>query len=148
MNFFCKYRTASFVVFIIFSAMCIPAYSQCHGLHAGITSTIVGQKSGDTNAPYVMLSFTLVNDSQSALNVTASSWKIVVNGVELPDSDYIFGNGAMPANGWNVLQPGEHYELGKGLPIAKYFPHSGNYKVSWRGKEFESPVVTIAISNP
>ena len=40
--------------------------------------------------------FLLVNDSGSSLDVAANSCKIVVNGAELADSGWIFGNGPMP----------------------------------------------------
>jgi hypothetical protein len=54
--------------------------------------------------------------------VQAGSWKIVIDGVELQDSD------------WKTLEAGQNYELGKGLPTSKYFPKAGEHKLSWRGR--------------
>jgi hypothetical protein len=48
-------------------------------------------------------------------------WQIVVDGKELSDSDYFFGNGPQPDGGWGILNPGESYEFGKELEISKYF---------------------------
>jgi hypothetical protein len=95
-----------------------------------------------------MLGFMLVNDSDSAMDVTAGSWQIVIDGVELRDSDWIFGNGPGPVGGFRTLQPGEYYQLGKALPIDKYFPNAGEHRISWKGKGFRSPTVTIKIDVP
>jgi hypothetical protein len=89
----------------------------------------------------------LVNDSDSSVDVAAESWKIIVNGAELPDSGWIFGNGPMPTTGWTHLSPGEHYELGKALSLAQYFPQPGEYRISWKGKSFQSPAITLKLSN-
>jgi hypothetical protein len=88
-----------------------------------------------------------ITDSDSAVDVKAGSWKIVIDGVELQDSDFIFGNGPMPMGGWTTLQAGQYYELGKALPISKYFPREGEHKVSWKGDRFRSSTITIKISN-
>jgi len=136
------------VRFTIFVAISIPALSQCAGLHGGITAQLVQLKPGYTEPAHVQLTFLLINDSDSPLDVAAASWKIVVDGVELADSDWIFGNGPMLTDGWKPLQPGQYYELGKVLPVDKYFRRSGEHKVSWKGKDFQSATITVKISNP
>lgn len=126
---------------------CTPAHGQCAGLHAGITAQFVGLNSGYADRA-ISLNFLLVNDSDSAVDVTAGSRKILIDGVELPDSDWIFGNGPAPVGGWSALQPGGHYELSKALAIDKYFHNAGQHRVSWRGKGFRSPTITIKIDVP
>ena len=129
-------------------AFCNPAHAQCAGLHAGITAQLVELKPGYTEPAHVLLTLLLVNDSDSAVDVTASSWRIVVDGVELQDSAWIFGNGPTPQGGWSTLQPGHYYELSKALPIDKYFPNAGEHRVSWRGKVFRSSTITFEINVP
>ena len=89
--------------------------------------------------------FLLINDSDSAVDVKARSWKIVIDGVELQDSDWIFGNGPMPTGEWTTLEAGQSYELGKALPTSKYFPEAGEHKVSWRGDGFRSSTIAIKV---
>src|SRR6266478_9940544 len=131
------------MAFTICLAVRVPANAQCAGLHAGITAQLVQLKPGYTEPAHIQLIFLLINDSDSPLDVDAASWKIVVDGVELSDSGWIFGNGPMPTDGWNSLQPGQYYELGKALPVDKYFPHAGEHKVSWRGQGFRSATITV-----
>jgi hypothetical protein len=115
----------------------------CPGLHAGIRAEIIPPF---TETPSVMLTFVLLNDSETPVDVEAGSWRIVVNGSELKDSGMIFGNGPMPVGGYRVLKPGEIYELGTALPIAEYFLPNGQYKVSWKGAAFQSPTITVTIT--
>jgi len=135
------------VLLTVFVATFVPAHAQCRpGLHAGIRAQIVPLKGGYTEPAHVQLSFLLLNDSESLVDVVASSWKIVVDGVELPDSGFIFGNGIAPGGGWKTLRPGEHYSLGRSLPLDKYFTHRGEHRVSWRGEGFQSPTITVQIT--
>jgi hypothetical protein len=115
----------------------------CPGLHAGIRAQIIPP---NTETPSVMLSFILLNDSETPVDVEAGSWRIVVNGSELNDSGMILGNGPMPVGGYQVLKPGETYEFGKVLPIAEYFLPDGQYKVSWKGAAFQSPTIIVTIT--
>jgi hypothetical protein len=115
----------------------------CPGLHAGIRAQII---SSNPETPSVMLSFLLLNDSETPVDVEAGSWRIIVNGSELNDSGMIFGNGPMPIGGYQVLKPGESYEFGVALPIAEYFLPNGQYKVSWKGAAFQSSTIMVTIS--
>lgn len=96
----------------------------------------------DTN---VQLLFALVNDSGKPLDCKARSWRIVINGNELADSGWIFGNGPGPVGGWGTLRPGESYEFGKALPLLRYFSAPGTYEVSWHGETFHSPTVVFRV---
>jgi hypothetical protein len=117
----------------------------CTGLHAGIRAQIIPPY---TETSSVMLSFVLLNDSETPREVEAGSWRIVVNGHELNDLDtqQIFGNGPMPVGGYRVLKPGETYEFGKALSISQYFLPNGEHRVSWKGAAFQSPTITVTIT--
>jgi hypothetical protein len=93
-----------------------------------------------------MLTFILLNDSDAPLNAVEGGWRIVIDGKELKDSDFIFGNGPGPVGGYGILKPGESYELGKGLELSRYFPEEREYKVSWRGKGFQSSTITVRVT--
>jgi uncharacterized protein affecting Mg2+/Co2+ transport len=93
-----------------------------------------------------MITFVLLNDSDAPINTVARSWQIVIDGKQLTNSDSIFGNGLQPVGGWGVLKPGESFQFGKGLALSNYFPDEREYKVSWKGKGFQSS--TIIVRNP
>jgi hypothetical protein len=118
----------------------------CKGLHAGIRAEVVRRDAPYTESPFVMLSFILLNDADTPLDSSARSWKIVIDGKEQTDSGWIFGNGPQPEHGWGTLNPGESYELGKGLQISKYFPEEREYQVYWKGSGFQSSVVTVKVA--
>jgi len=123
------------------------AGKNCGGLHAGIRARLIGREPPATHPAFVMLSFVLLNDSDTPLNSTDQGWKIVIDGKDLSDSDWIFGNGPAPGGGWGTLTPGESYEFGKELEISKYFPGEREYKVCWKGKAFQSSTITVKISD-
>ena len=118
----------------------------CGGLHAAIRAELVRRDPPYTQPPFVMLSFILLNDSEVPINAVEGGWRIVIDGKELKDSDFIFGNGPHPTGGYGTLKPGESYELGKGLELSRYFPEEREYKVSWKGKRFQSSTITISVS--
>jgi hypothetical protein len=115
----------------------------CRGLHAGIRAQIMGP---NIETPNVALSFILLNDSEAPVDVEAGSWRIVVDGTELKDSGFLFGNGPHPEGGYRVLKPGESYEFGKALSIVDYFLPNGEHKVSWRGAGFASSTISVTIT--
>jgi hypothetical protein len=118
----------------------------CGGLHAAIRGELVRRDPPYTQPPFVMLTFILLNDSDVPINAVEGGWQIVIDGKELKDSDFIFGNGPGPVGGYGVLKPGESYELGKGLDLSRYFPEERTYKVSWKGKGFQSSTITIRVT--
>jgi hypothetical protein len=122
-----------------------PSRQQCHGLHAGIRAELVRQKPPFTQPSYVMLTFLLVNDSEASVDVAPETWAVVINGKETKDSGMLLGNGPVPADGWKALKPGDHYEFGRGLELARYFPQSGEHQVSWKGQNFESATIIVKI---
>lgn len=94
-----------------------------------------------------MLTFILLNDSERPINAVEGGWKIVIDGKELEDSDFIFGNGPQPGAGWGTLRPGESYEFGKALELSRYFPEEREYRVSWNGKGFQSSTITVKVTS-
>lgn len=116
----------------------------CTGLHAGITAQMMQVTQGYSE-PSVMVAFHLLNDSETAQTTAPESWKIVIDGKELSDSGWIFGNGPEPVGGYGTLATGSTFDFGTALPIAKYFPEIKEYRISWRGSHFQSPTVTFRI---
>lgn len=94
-----------------------------------------------------MLTFILLNDSERPINAVEGGWKIVIDGKELEDSDFIFGNGPQPGGGWGTLRPGESCEFGKALELSRYFPEEREYRVSWKGKGFQSSTITVKVTS-
>src|SRR5690349_20874079 len=90
----------------------------CVGLHAGISAQLT-QGYGE---PSVMVTFLLLNDSETTRGAAPESWKLVIDGKELEDSTFLFSNGPGPIGGYGSLAPGATFNFGKALPIAKYFP--------------------------
>jgi hypothetical protein len=118
----------------------------CGGLHAAIRGELVRRDPPYTQPPFVMLTFILLNDSEVPVNAAEGGWQIVIDGKELGDSDFIFGNGPGPVGGYGILKPGESYEFGKGLELSKYFPEERDYRVSWKGKGFQSSTITVTVT--
>jgi hypothetical protein len=118
----------------------------CGGLHAAIRGELVRRDAPYTQPPFVMLTFILLNDSEVPVNAVAGGWQIVIDGKELKDSGFIFGNGPGPVGGYGILKPGESYELGKGLELSRYFPEEREYRVSWKAKGFQSSTITVTVT--
>ena len=113
----------------------------CTGLHAGITA----QLTQGYSEPSVKVAFLLLNDSETAQSTAPETWTIVIDGKELSDSGFILGNGPGPTGGYRTLAAGSTFDFGKALPIAKYFPETKEYRVSWKGGSFQSPTVVVRI---
>jgi len=118
----------------------------CGGLHAAIRGEPVRRDPPNTEPPFVMLTFILLNDSDAPMNAVEGGWQMVIDGKELPDSGVIFGNGPGPVGGYGILKPGESYEFGKGLELSRYFPEEREYQVSWKGPGFQSSTITVAVT--
>jgi hypothetical protein len=134
---------ASLIPFI--AAQTTPEHN-CGGLHAAIRGEVVRRDPPYTQPPFVMLSFILLNDSERPINAAEGGWQIVIDGQELKDSDFIFGNGPAPTGGWGTLRPGESYEFGKALELTRYFPEEREHRVSWKGKGFRSSTITVKVT--
>ena len=95
------------------------------------------------------ISFGLVNDSDIIADTDFGSWKILINGQNVPDSHWIFGNGPGPAGpgGWERLPAREAFIFGKAFPIGKYFPKPGTYEVAWKGSRFSARPAIVGLVN-
>jgi hypothetical protein len=93
-----------------------------------------------------MVSFILLSDGETPINSTKGGWQIVIDGKELSDSGYIFGNGMQPDGGWGILNPGESYEFGKELEISRYFLTLGEHTLSWKGQQFQSSTIKVNVT--
>jgi hypothetical protein len=118
----------------------------CRALHAGIRAQLVRDDPNGSRPAFVNLSLILLNDGQSPTNSTAGGWQIVIDGKELSDSTYLFGNGMQPEGGYNTLNPGEWYELRMKLEISRYFHSLGEHTVSWKGQGFQSSTLKVNIT--
>lgn len=137
----------------VFAAISVPLMAtqdkraeSCGGLHAAIRGELVRRDRPYTEPPFVMLTFILLNDSEAPVNAVEGGWRIIIDGEELKDSDFIFGNGPQPDGGYGTLKPGESYQFGKGLELSRYFPEEREYKVSWKGKGFQSSTITVRVT--
>ena len=126
---------SSFILIVALHSQCAP------GLHAGIEAVLLPMESG----PNVQLSFLLLNDSGTDIALKPESWKIVINGKELEDSEMIFDKGFASVKGLPPLLPGQSAAFMEFLPTKQYFPHPGKYTLSWKGDGFESSSITITI---
>jgi hypothetical protein len=115
----------------------------CSGLHAGIRAEFVPLNPPYTTPAYVMVIRVLLNDGDTPADTAPGSWKVVIDGKQLDDLN--IGNGLGPVGGYGTLNPGDTYQLRADLPVSRYFPEAREYKVSWRGKAFQSPTITVKI---
>ena len=88
------------------------------------------------------VTFALANDTNHAIDPQVASWRLVINGEEYPDSQFLFGNGPRDAR-WESLPAGDYLLFGYAL--GDLFKTPGTYSVMWRGKDFESPPVTFRV---
>ena len=116
------------------------------GLHAAIRGELVRDNPPYAQPPFVMLTFILLNDSEKPINAVEEGWKIVIDGKELTDSDFIFCCGPRPAGGWGTLKPGESYEFGVALELSRYFSEERAYQVFWKGKGFRSSTINLSLT--
>jgi hypothetical protein len=86
--------------------------------------------------------FTLVNDGTATIDPRIAESRIVVNGMELADSGLILGSGPRDAR-FAALPPGEHLRLG--CTLGDRLAEPGIYRLSWRGKNFQSPEVVFRV---
>ena len=88
------------------------------------------------------VTFALANDTDHPIDPDVSSWRLIINGKEHPDSQFIFGNGPCDAR-WASLPSGDYLVFGYAL--GDLFKTPGTYTLMWRGKDFESPQVTFRV---
>lgn len=92
---------------------------------------------------FFSVSFALVNDGDEAVkpDIVESS-QFLVNGKELKDWKFIVGNGPRGKE-FDSLPPGQSLRFG--IAMGRAFAEPGVYKIQWKGKGFESPVVEFRV---
>ena len=108
-----------------------------------VTSPTIGADDV-TDARLFMVSFALVNDGDKNFAPTedVNTSKLFINGKELKEWPHVIRNGPREALG-TELKTGESLRFGKA--IGKYVTEPGVYKIQWKGKSFESPVVEFRV---
>lgn len=90
----------------------------------------------------LLVHFTLVNDGSKTIDPKVESSKIIINGDEVRDSGFIFGNGPRDKR-WRALPSGDSLEFTYALE--SYFKQPGIYRVSWKGENFETPTIVFRV---
>lgn len=87
--------------------------------------------------------FQLKNISKEKLDPKITESELIVDGKELPDSAFLFGNGPRDAR-FTGLPPGEalHFTYALGSKFTK----AGIYTLGWRGKNFEAEPITFTVT--
>jgi archaellum component FlaG (FlaF/FlaG flagellin family) len=90
----------------------------------------------------LLIKFALVNDGDKTAATDVDSWRIIVNGKQMSErnTSLMFGNGSRMED---TLPPGGHSQVAKAMGV--YFKNPGTYKVSWKGKTFESSEITFRV---
>jgi hypothetical protein len=109
------------------------------GIGVGQPLFVQGEKA--VEGPF-QINFTLVNDGDAAIDPEIGSSRLLVNGKELKDWAFIVGQGPRDDR-WKSLPAGDHISFG--YAMGEYFNEPGVYKVSWKGKGFESPEVVFRV---
>jgi len=97
-------------------------------------------KAGQTKD--LRIEFTLVNDGDGVTDPKISESRIVINGKELADSGLILGSGPNDAR-FKALSPGDSLQFS--LLLGDEFKEPGTYRVSWKGRGFQSPEIVLRI---
>ncbi len=126
---------ASLIVSIsIFPGAALPAEGK--SVFAGLSAR------SNSSCKCIELTFLRRNDS-NARTPQAGDLKIVIDGKDLTESDLIFGNGINVEARYQPLAPGQEYSFNIGLDIAQYFPEHRDYRVSWKGADFQSEAILV-----
>ena len=138
------YRKAIIIFAILGGGFLFYSYSHAKQLRPKLWAAIsvsdpLFQEGGTKD---LMIHFTLVNDGNAVVDPRIESSKISVNGEELENSGFIFGNGIRSSN-WNALAPGDALRFTYGLE--QYFLKPGIYKVSWKGEDFETSTIVFRV---
>lgn len=112
-------------------------------LWAGISvSQPVFVSKNDTVAGIFQINFTIVNDGDKTIDPEINSSKLLVNGKELKDWEFLVSNGPKD-NRFKALPPKDFLLFGMGL--GDRFEEPGIYRVSWQGKAFQSNEIVFRV---
>jgi hypothetical protein len=88
------------------------------------------------------ITFALVNDGDKVVDLEILSSQLLVNGEELKDWPMIVSNGPRDER-WGAL-PAED-DLVFSYALGDYFKAAGIYRVSWKGKGFQTTEVVFRV---
>lgn len=91
------------------------------------------------------LQFAMFNDGDKVMHPNRGSWHLLINGKDQPDFQWTLANG--PHSGRDeALPPGEY--LNFAYAVGDWFKKPGNYKVVWKGDNFESAPIYFRVLPP
>jgi RNA polymerase sigma factor (sigma-70 family) len=88
------------------------------------------------------LQFTVANDGDAVIDPEIEASQLIINGKEFKDWKLVIGNGPRTKE-WQALPAGGYVQFG--YAMGSYFNEPGVYKVSWKGKHFESPEIVFRV---
>lgn len=98
-----------------------------------------------------LLHLALVNDGEKTIDPELAASQLIVNGKEVGDDwSRTIGNG-LRDDRFEALPPGDHLAMTISFggdfreALARHFREPGVYRVSWKGKRFESPQVVFRV---
>lgn len=98
-----------------------------------------------------LIHLALVNDGDKIIDPELESSQLLVNGKEL-GADWSFTISIGPRDHrFQALPPGDHlamtYSLGRDFQgvLGRHFREPGIYRVSWKGKRFQSPEIVFRV---
>ena len=91
----------------------------------------------------VEITFAAVNDTKLPVRyaLIRDEGVLVINGQELRDSSFIFGNG--PHSSEEFLQPGKTCLFG--YRLTDHFRKPGDYEVIWKGRGFQTKPIAFRV---
>jgi hypothetical protein len=131
---------ASVTLLGVFACLGAPGKLKAGELWAALTVSEPIVVAGKLNT--LGATFALANDTDHPIDPQVASWRLIINGEEYADSQFLFGNGPQDER-WKSLPAGDHLLFG--YTIGDLFKKPGTYTLMWRGKDFESPQVTFRV---
>ncbi len=96
----------------------------------------------ETGPGLFQMQFSVANDGDAVIDPEIESSQLIINGKEFKDWKLVIGNG--PRTGeWKALPAGRYVQFG--YAVGSYFNEPGVYRVSWKGKHFESPEIVFRV---
>jgi hypothetical protein len=91
---------------------------------------------------HLMVHFAVVNDGDKTINPALESTQFLVNGKPLEGWPWIINNGPRDER-FFALPPGDNIVFS--LAMGKQFEKPGVYRISWKGKGFQSPEIVFRV---
>lgn len=122
----------------------LPAEKPARKLWAGLSVNHAVFHPG-LSSSRLTVSFGLVNDSDKTINPDLDSSKLLVNGKELENWILIINNGIQPHNR-DAIRPGDYLLFS--IALEERFRLPGEYRLVWKGKEFQSAELVFRVLPP